>query len=147
MAIDIGVEGLRLLMTVGEAAAECDARGWKHDIRSGDGSYSYGPGLPVTIVECKFEKGVLVKIEASYASPQLARAQAFGATLPIKTKAAILGIRAWGAWSADRTVAVLGDANGSTVTAVHLGVLASQREVESLVATYGGDLAPPVRAR
>jgi hypothetical protein len=142
----VGIEGLSLLMTVADARAECARHGWSNDLGDEDARYGVSPGAPVDLISVKIEKGVIVSMEATYNTPQPARARAFGASLPIQREVDVLGTRSWAAFSDDRTVAVIGDAAGASVTAVHLGVLASAREVRALIETYGGGLAPPARA-
>lgn len=141
----IGIEGLTLLMTVADARAECARHGWDNDLGDGDGRYGVSPGAPVDLINVKIEKGVIVSMEATYVSPQPARTRAFGASLPLQREVNVLGKQSWAAFSDDRTVAVIGDVGGARVTAVHLGVLASAREVRSIIETFGGGLAPPAR--
>ncbi len=145
MASEVEVEGLRLLMTDAEAKALCDQHGWEHDIGIGDDAASVAPGEPVDTIRCRFEGGKLVTIDVAYDSPQLDRARSFGHSLPIQKQATIMGRPAWSAFTLDRAIAVTGDGAGKTVTGVHLGVLKSQREVDAIMATFGGGLEPPVR--
>jgi len=148
MATDYGIEGLTLLMTTDEVRGECDRCGWSTSMAAGakDGRYDIDPGAPVSQIAIKIEKGVLVSMEATYSSPQPARAHGFGAALPIHKQVVVLGKKAWAAFSADRAVAILGDDAGGSVTAVHLGVLANEREVRAVIETYGSGLTPPERA-
>lgn len=148
MATDaaVGIEGLTLLMTVADARAECARRGWETDLAEADGRYGASPGAPVGLVQIKIERGVIVTLETTYDPPQPERARAFGASLPVQREVDVLGKKSWAAFSEDRRVAVIGNAAGTSVTAVHLGVLASEREVGALIETYGGGLQPPARA-
>lgn len=142
----VGIEGLTLLMTVADARAECARHGWDNDLAESDGRYGVSPGAPVGLVHVKIERGVIVTMEATYEPPQPERTRAFGASLPLQREVDVLGKKSWAAFSDDRRVAVIGNAAGTSVTAVHLGVLASEREVRALIETYGGGLQPPARA-
>jgi hypothetical protein len=142
----IEVEGLAFLMTTDEAIAACAARGWEHTIKPGDGRYTIAPGTPVLILAAEFEAGRIVTLEALYDPKAPARGAAPLAQLPIKREGALLGKPWHAAWSAERTIAIVAEDDGSRTIGIHLGVIDEEREVRAYLATYGQALLPPERA-
>ena len=146
MADTVTVEGFTLLMSNDAADAFAKSRGMDYDPCPKDGRCEAATDDPVDLIKLKFEGGKLVTIEVSYTSGQPARTRAFGAALPIQKQSQLFGNPVWGSFSNDRTLAVVGNGDGSSVTAVAVGALKDQREADSIIATYGDGLAPPARA-
>jgi hypothetical protein len=142
----IEIEGLSLLMTPEDAIAVCRARDWEQTFKPADGRYTIAPGPPVLVLEAVVEAGRIVSLEATYDPADAARAASPLAQLPVARQGALLGKTWRAAWASDRTIAIVADGDGNKVIGVHLGVLASARDVRAYVETYGGGLAPPERA-
>ncbi|HTJ45871.1 MAG TPA: hypothetical protein VL463_27395 [Kofleriaceae bacterium] len=142
----IEIEGLALLMSTSEAIAVCESHGWEHTIRPEDGRYTYAPPLPALIVAAVFESGKIVSLEATYKPPTKDQAERPLALLPIQREGSLLGKPWRAAWADDRRVVIVSDGEGERTIAVHLGVIAEEREVRAYLATFGPGLQPPARA-
>lgn len=139
------IEGFTLLMTTAQAVAALDAMGWTHRVQGGvDGTYSVLGDPPIDDCQLRFERDRLMMIRLRYDPPQPERALDLARSLPFRTSVPML--RAWGAFTQARDVAIHGDVAGATLTVVHLGLLSDAREVDGVWATYGAGIERPPRS-